>query len=399
MATERNLNFDTIVNRRHTHSLKYDFAVQRGHDADILPLWVADMDFPTASFITDALKRRAEYGIFGYTEAVDDYFDAVKSWFLKHHGWEVKEDWLLKTPGVVFALAMCIKAFSAPGDAVLIQQPVYYPFSQVIEDNGRIPVSSDLVLGADGRYSIDFENFEQTIVKNNVHLFLFCNPHNPVGRVWNQSELQTIADICLRHNVLVVSDEIHEDLTFFGHRHIPYASLGTAYEQQSIICTAPSKTFNLAGLQFSNIFIPNPIIRKRFQKEIDAAGYSQQNTFGVVACEAAYRGGEEWYQAMLSYVEGNILFVQDYLQKNMPAITMTPVEGTYLVWLNCRGLGLSDKDLNDFVEHKAGLWLDSGNIFGSTGEGFERINVACPRATLIKALEQFYSAAKDEGLI
>ena len=288
---ERNLDFDKVINRKNTDCLKYDFAVKRGMPADVLPLWVADMDFKTSSYIEDAVIERTKHGIFGYSEVGEDYFNAVKNWMKKHHNWDVDEKWLVKTPGVVFALAMSVKAYTEPGDSVLIQLPVYYPFSEVIRDNGRKVVSNDLVLSEDGRYHIDFDDFEKKIVENNIKLFFLCNPHNPVGRVWTLEELKRIGNICLEHGVTVVSDEIHQDFVFKG-KHQVFASLKKEFQDISITCTSPSKTFNLASMMISNIFIPNPELRRRFRKQLDAAGTSQLGVLGLVATEAAYSKGE-----------------------------------------------------------------------------------------------------------
>lgn len=285
------------------------------------------------------------------------------------------------------ALALSVKAYTDPGDAVLIQSPVYYPFSEVISDNGRKIVSSDLFLGEDNRYHIDFADFEKKIVEEQVKLFFLCNPHNPVGRVWTKEELETIGDICYRHHVIVVSDEIHADFAFQG-KHQVFANLKKEYEEMTIACTSPGKTFNLAGLQTSNIFIPNQKLKNAFKKQLAAAGYSQLNAAGLVACEAAYRDGEEWYQAMKKYVAGNIAFTKEFVEKNLPGVNMVEHEGTYLIWLDFNGLGLCAQELEDLIVHKAKLWLDSGRIFGKCGRGFQRINVACPQSTLKEALER-----------
>ncbi len=395
MDQERNLNFDQVVERRNTDSLKYDFAIQRGKPADILPLWVADMDFPTSSRILDAIESRVQHGIFGYTESGESYFEAVAGWMKRRHGWDVERRWLVKTPGVVFALAMAVKAYTKPGEAVLIQQPVYYPFTEVIRDNGRMVVSSDLVLSPDGAYRIDFEDFEKKIEDNQVKLFLLCSPHNPVGRVWSRDELIRVGEICLAHGVTVVSDEIHEDFTYGEHRHQVFANLRKEFADISVTCTSPGKTFNLAGLQISNIFIPNPKLRMRFRHEISAAGYSQPNTLGLAAGEAAYRFGDEWYEAMLQYVSKNIDYVRAFLKEKLPQIHLIEPEGTYLIWLDFRELRLTEPELEDLIVKKANLWLDSGAIFGRAGEGFERINVACPLSVLKTAMESLQSAIRE----
>ena len=296
---ERDLNFDKVINRKNTRCLKYDFAERRGMPKDVLPLWVADMDFETSSYVEDALVERAKEGIFGYSEVQTPYFEIVRDWMKKHHDWDVQEKWLIKTPGIVMALAMAVKAYTKPGEGVLLQLPVYYPFSEVIKDNGRNVVSNTLYLGEDNRYHIDFEDFERKIIEENIKLFFLCNPHNPVGRVWSKQELTQIGDICVKHGVIVVSDEIHQDFVFKG-KHTVFASLKKEYEDISITCTSPSKTFNLAGLMMSNIFIANRELRHNFRRELDAAGISQLGIMGLVACEAAYKNGEVWYQAMLS---------------------------------------------------------------------------------------------------
>ena len=384
---ERNLDFDTIIDRKNTDCLKYDFAKRRGMPEDVLPLWVADMDFKTSSYVEDALAERARHGIFGYSESQTPYFEIVRDWMKRHHDWEVKEPWLIKTPGVVFALAMAVKAYTEPGDGVLIQSPVYYPFSEVIEDNGRRIVSNTLVLGEDHKYHIDFEDFERQIKENRIKLFFLCNPHNPVGRVWTTEELTRLGDICLKYRVTVVSDEIHSDFIFRG-KHQVFADLKKEYADITVTCTAPSKTFNLAGLLLSNIFISSRELRHKFRQQVNAAGISQLSPFGLVACETAYTQGEEWYQAMLAYVAENIAFTKEYVEKHLPGVEMVEHEGTYLVWLDFRKTGLSVEELEDLIVNRAKLWLDSGKIFGKSGEGFQRINVACPRQILEEALHR-----------
>lgn len=391
---ERNLDFDSVIERRNTRSLKYDFAAERGMPEDILPLWVADMDFRTSSYIEDALAERAKEGVFGYSEVKTPYFDIVRGWMERRHGWKPQEEWLVKTPGVVTALAMAVKAYTEPGDAVLIQPPVYYPFAEVIEDNGRRVVSNTLYRGEDNRYHIDFEDFEQKIIQNNVKLFLLCNPHNPVGRVWTREELIRLGDICMRHEVIVASDEIHEDFVFQG-KHQVFAGLKKEYEDRCIVCTSPSKTFNLATMVLSNIFIPNQDLRKRFQRQLDAAGISQLGVMGLIACETAYSEGEEWYLAMLEYVRGNIAYIKKYVAENLPGVTMTEHEGTYLVWLDFSGTGLSETELEHLIVQRARLWLDGGGMFGDSGKGFQRINAACPRRILEEAMGRLKEALKE----
>ena len=384
---ERNLDFDRIIDRKNTRCLKYDFAVKRGMPEDVLPLWVADMDFETYSYIEDALTERVQEGIFGYSDVQTPYFEIIRDWMIRHHDWEPQEKWLIKTPGVVFALAMAVKAYTDPRDKVLLQQPVYYPFSEVITDNGREVVSNDLVLTEDGTYKIDFADFEQKIIANGIKLFLLCSPHNPVGRVWTKEELEKIGDICVKHGVTVVSDEIHNDFIWEG-THTVFAGIKKEFADISVTCTSPSKTFNLASMLISNIFIPNQVLRRKFRKEMDRAGISQLSVLGLVATEAAYAHGDEWYAAMKNYVRDNIAFARAYVEENLPGVRMIDTQGTYLIWLDFRQTGLTVEQLDHKIIYEAGLWLDSGKIFGKTGEGFERINVACPRAVLQEALDR-----------
>ena len=384
---ERNLNFDEIIERKGTDCLKYDFAVKRGKPEDVLPFWVADMDFRTTSYVEDALIERAKHGIFGYSESQEDYFHAIAGWMHRRHHWDVEPDWLIKTPGVVFALAMAVKAFTEAGDCVLIQQPVYYPFSEVIQDNGRVVVSNDLYLGTDNRYHMDLEDFEQKIVEHHVKLFLLCNPHNPSGRVFTREELTGMGEICLKHGVTVVCDEIHNDFVFQGE-HTVFASIKKEYADISVTCTSPSKTFNLASMLISNIFIPNEKLRQRFQHEVNAAGISQLSVLGLVATQAAYEHGDEWYEKMMAYVKSNIDYARSYVEEYLPGVKVINGEGTYLVWLDFRGTGIETEELDRRIIYDAKLWLDSGKIFGKTGEGFQRINVAAPRKTVTECFER-----------
>ena len=391
---ERNLNFDTIVERRNTNSLKYDFAEKNGMPKDILPLWVADMDFCISSYIQDAIVSQAEHGIYGYSEPGEAYFEAVSSCMKNHQGWDVKQEWMVKTPGVVYALAMAVRAFTKEGEGVLIQQPVYYPFRGVVVDNKRKVVNSALVQGKDGRYQIDYEDFEKKVVEEQVKLFILCNPHNPVGRVWTREELERIGDICKKHHVMVVSDEIHCDFVWKG-KHQVFAALKEEYQDMSMVCTAPSKTFNIAGLQASNIFIPDEGVRERFKAQMWPTGVHEINGVGLVACEAAYRYGEEWYQGVCEYIKGNLRYVQEFLQNNIPEIKMCMPEGTYLAWLDLRQLALSEEEMENLIVKKAGLWLDKGTMFGKAGQGFQRVNVACPRKTLETALIRLKEAIES----
>lgn len=395
-------NFDKIINRKGTNCLKYDYAVERGKPADVLPLWVADMDFTVSEEITKSLHAAVDHGIYGYTRPKDAYYNAITNWMEKNHNWKTKREWIMKTPGVVFALGAAVKAFTKPGDAVLIQNPVYYPFTNIIRDNDRRVIDNTLVYEkrvteGKSQYSIDYEDFERKIVQENIKLFILCNPHNPVGRVWNREELQYLGEICLRHHVIVVSDEIHNDFVYPGFEHTVFANVDPRFAEFTVTCTAPSKTFNLAGLQISNIFISNETLREAFQKEIDKTGYDEPNALGAVACEAAYRGGQEWLDQLRAYLLENLNFLRTYLQEKIPQIHLVEPEGTYLVWLDCSELGISGKELDQFIVEKAGLWLDGGAMFGPSGSDFQRVNIACPRATLELALDKLKAAVDNLG--
>ena len=395
-------NFDKIINRKGTNCLKYDYAVERGKPADVLPLWVADMDFTVSEEITKSLHAAVDHGIYGYTQPKDAYYNAITNWMEKNHNWKTKREWIMKTPGVVFALGAAVKAFTKPGDAVLIQNPVYYPFTNIIRDNDRRVIDNTLVYEkrvteGKSQYSIDYEDFERKIVQENIKLFILCNPHNPVGRVWNREELQYLGEICLRHHVIVVSDEIHNDFVYPGFEHTVFANVDPRFAEFTVTCTAPSKTFNLAGLQISNIFISNETLREAFQKEIDKTGYDEPNALGAVACEAAYRGGQEWLDQLRAYLLENLNFLRAYLQEKIPQIHLVEPEGTYLVWLDCSKLGISGKELDQFIVEKAGLWLDGGAMFGPSGADFQRVNIACPRATLELALDKLKAAVDNLG--
>lgn len=386
-------NFDEIVERKGTNCLKYDFAEERGKPKDVLPLWIADMDFKAPPLVIERIKELADHGIFGYTDTKDEYFQVLKKWFYNYFQWEIKKEWLIKTPGIVFAIAAAIHAFTKEGDGVLIQQPVYYPFSEVILDNNRKLVNNPLIRKGN-RYEIDFEDFERKIAEEKVKLFLLCSPHNPVGRVWTEEELLRIGEICLKYNVIVVSDEIHSDFIYPGHKHIVFASLSKELSDITITCTAPSKTFNIAGLQISNIFVENSDLKKKMEKAIAQTGYSQVNQLGLAACQAAYEGGEEWLEALKLYLLENILYTREFLEENLPKVEMIQPEGTYLVWLDFQKYNLEEKEREDIIVEKGNLWLDSGTMFGPDGKGYERINIACPRSTLEKALEQLAQAFK-----
>ena len=352
------------------------------------------MDFKSPPCVSEALSRAVGHGIFGYSSVKDDYYDAVAGWFLKHYDWETKPDWLVQTPGVVFAIATAVRSLTEKGDAVLIQPPVYYPFSRVTVKNGRRLVMNELVY-KDGRYEIDFEDFEAKIRENDVKLFILCSPHNPVGRVWKRDELRRMGEICRKYGVIVVSDEIHCDFAFPEHPHTIFTMACPEMEERTIICTAPSKTFNLAGLQVSNIWIPDKELREKFAGLIDREGLGRSNQLGAVAAQAAYLGGEEWLNECKDYMRGNLDFLRSFIGEHLPEIKLVEPEGTYFAWLDCSGLGLSKKELNNLIIHRAKLWLDAGHIFGGDADQFQRVVLACSRKTLELALEKLETSVRE----
>ncbi|WP_343209868.1 MalY/PatB family protein [Anaerolentibacter hominis] len=387
-------NFDEIIDRSNTGSLKYDFKKDRGMPEDVIPMWVADMDFRSPKEVRDAVVRSAEHGIFGYSEATGAYTDAVRNWYRTRFGWDIRPEWMVRTPGIVFAIAMAIRAFTRKGDGVLIQQPVYYPFSACIEKNERRLVNNALRY-EDGRYSMDFEDMERKITEENVKLFLLCSPHNPVGRVWSEEELKRAGEICLRHGVVVVSDEIHSDFVWGDRKHVMFGNISPELRDISVTCTAPSKTFNIAGLQVSNIFIPNETLRAAFETEMEKTGYSQLNQLGMAAAAAAYEKGGEWLSQVKEYLEKNLEFVRNFVKDRLPELCMAEPEGTYLVWLDFNHLSLTREQRDELIVGRAKLWLDEGDIFGAGGEGFERFNIACPRQILEQAFLSLEKALRN----
>ena len=352
------------------------------------------MDFPVAQEIKEALIERCNHGIFGYSEVKTPYYEVIAKWYQEKFNWSTKKQWLVKTPGVVAAIANAIRAFTNIGDAVLIQKPVYYPFFLTIEDNQRKVVNNSLVY-KNGRYEMDFVDFEEKIISHKVKLFVLCSPHNPVGRVWNKEELLKIGDICLKHKVIVVADEIHADFVYHGHQHQVFANLKTDYQEITVTCTAPSKTFNIAGLQVSNIFIANENLRKKFKQELKKTANADINVMGLIACQAAYSQGEDWLRQVKIYIAENLEYVKNFLRDNLPQVKLIEPEGTYLIWLDFRELNLTEEELEDLIINKAKLWLDGGTMFGTEGVGFQRINIACPQKILIQAFTQLKEALKQ----
>lgn len=389
-------DFDTPIDRTHTWSIKHDFKKENGKADDILPLWVADMDFRSPDSVVEALKKAVDHGIFGYSRADESYFDAVAAWYQKRHHLTLQPEWMTCTPGIVFALSIAVRAFSQEGDAVLIQPPVYHPFSRAILRNKRTLVENPLVL-KDGHYEMDLEDLEQKVLDEHVKLMILCNPHNPVGRVWTREELTALADICLRHHVYVISDEIHGDFVWRGHEQTPYASISEEACLHSMMCTAPSKTFNLAGMATSNLFIPDPEMRRKFRSELLDVGQENMNRLGLFACRAAYEGGGEWLDQLIGYLAGNLALVRDFCKNRVPQIQLVEPEGTYLAWLDCRELGMTDDELMAFFSDEAKVWLDPGTHSGEQGSGFMRFNLGNSRSVIAQALDQIEAAWKKRN--
>jgi cystathionine beta-lyase len=388
----KNYDFDKIIDRYHTSCLKWDFNQRTFGREDILPMWVADMDFPAPEAVVEALVNRAKHGIYGYSDGMEGYYGVLIDWMKERHGWEIQRDWISFSPGIVPALNELVRSLTKPGDKILVQLPVYPPFFQAVKNHGRELVSSQLILEK-GRYTMDFTDLEEKFFSG-VKIMILCNPHNPVGRVWERVELERLGQLCLTHGVLVISDEIHSDLIYKGYRHIPFASLSQESALQSIVCTAPSKTFNLAGLQTSNLIIPNTKYRLAFRAALNLTGIHYPNVFGMTAMEAAYRHGRDWLDQLLDYLSGNLRFLNSFLDRELPQITAIQPEGTYLVWLDFSALGMTPKALQNFLVHKAGVGLSPGYLFGPGGEGFARLNIACARSVLEEGLQRIKTAVK-----
>ncbi len=384
-------DFNAVVNRHGTSCLKYDFGMQRKGRTDLLPLWVADMDFKLPEEILADFHKRIDHGIFGYTDPDQEYYAALDGWFSRRHGYHIDPKTVTVGCGVVYGLATGVKAFTQSGDAILIQQPVYYPFREVIEDNGRKFINNQLVY-KDGKYSIDFADFEAKIVANKVKVFILCNPHNPVGRVWSKAELEKMGDICLKHNVVIMDDEIHCDFVFPGHKFTSFMTLDAKYQDNLVLYNSPSKTFNVAGLQPANIIIKNDKLRTMYRKANAASGYSQGNIMGMVAVKSVYTKGDAWVDELVQYITGNMEYVRDFVKKNLPKAYFVEPEGTYLIWIDFSGYGFTSAELEHVMVDEAKLWLDSGKVFGPATEQFERFNLACPRSTVEQAMKQLKAA-------
>ena len=384
-------DFDKIVDRTGSGDLKHEVLEERYGRADLLPLWVADMDFETPQFITDALRRRLDHSLFGYTVEPKDYWPTVQKWIKNHHQWDVKREWLSYIPGIVKGIGMVVNVFTKPDEKVIIQPPVYHPFRLTPEGNGREVVYNPLKENEDGTYSMDFENLAE-VADEKCRVLILSNPHNPAGIVWGKETLARLADFCYDHNILVISDEIHCDMALWGNKHVPFATASEKAAQCSITFGAPSKTFNIAGIVSSYSIIPNDEIRNKFYTWLAANELNEAPMFSPIATIAAFQNGEEWRKAMLQYIEGNIIFVEDYCRENLPQVKPLRPEASFLVWLDCRALGLDHERLVDLFVNKARLALNDGEMFGKGGEGFMRMNVGTPRAVLKKALDQLKDA-------
>lgn len=387
-------DFDRVHPRRHTDCVKYDCAQERMGKEELIPLWVADMDFALPQEILDDLHRRIDHGIFGYTMAGNAYAEAIDHWFSTRHGYHVPASWIVGVTGVVEALTLAVLSFSDKGDRILIQEPVYHPFRELIESNERICINAPLIEQAQNWY-FDLEAFEKAIIEHQVKVFILCNPHNPVGRVWTRSELEDLTQICLRHKVLILSDEIHCDFAWGDNRVTSVATLDEAVLEHALIFTSPTKTFNIAGLKAAQVFIPNETLRSAFQKTQHALGASAANLMGLTATISCYTKGAPWLDALLEYLEASIAYTKAYIAEHIPYARATHIQGTYLLWVDFSGYELSKEELNELIVEKAGVWLNAGSIFSVDTPLYQRINLACPRATLQKGLEALAKAFSE----
>lgn len=386
--------FDQVFNRKNTDSVKWDYTKRIFGVDDVLPMWVADMDFPAPDEVIDALHSRVDHGIFGYTMPGIKMEEAVTGWLKSRHNWEVDPKTMTYSPGIVTAISMAIHAFTTPDDKIVVQPPVYYPFFEIAQKHKREVLYNQLQLNDEFRYEIDFEDLERKLSEEKTKLFILCNPHNPSGRIWSREELTKIGDLCIKHDVLIISDDIHSDLLLFGHKYTPLASIREDIANQTITCIAPSKTFNLAGLQASVLLIPNDSLKRRYNEVQQLFGIMGINTLGADAMQAAYTYGEKWLNELLTYLEENIKLIENYLKEHFPKMKIMRPESTYLVWIDARELGKSDKELQQLLLKEGKLALHIGSKFGENGEGFLRMNIACPKEILIDGLDRLVKALK-----
>lgn len=382
-------NFDIPVSRQGTSCVKYDSRKEVFGTDKVLPMWVADMDFSCPPCIIEALKKRLDHEILGYTVRREEYFSSLRRWVKRRHSWQIENNWISFSPGIVPALNICILAYTSPGDRVFIQPPVYFPFFSAITDHGRIPVHNRLI-EEEGQWKMDFDDLELKAAAG-ARMLILCNPHNPVGRAWTAGELERLADICLRHDILILSDEIHSDLVLPGYKHIPLAGLSEKVASSTITCMAPSKTFNIAGLSTSSVIISKPDLKEKFDKVIQSLHITGGNIFGTEASISAYTFGDQWLDEMLAYVNRNIEYVLEKFHDNR-FISPVPPEATYMIWLDCRAMGMGAGELSDFFVSQAAVGMSEGSVFGPGGEGFMRMNVACPFATVKEAVENIENA-------
>ena len=385
------MEFDRIINRLNTASFKWDQMEKLFGTSDLLPLWVADMDFAAPPAVVEAIVERAKHGVYGYTIRPQSYYDAVLGWLERRHGWKIKQEWLTSCPTVMTSLSIVMEMLTKPGDGVILQTPVYNAFHRDIPLNDRNIVENPLRF-ENGRYTMDFEDLERKLAGGAAKLMLLCSPHNPVGRVWSPEELRQVGELCLRYGVPVVSDEIHFDLIYPGHKHTIFASLSDEFAENSITLFAPTKTFNLAGLQMSNAVIPNQKWKRMFNHRVDALNLALESYFALTAVEAAYTRSDEWLDELIQYLDGNRRLVTEFIREHLPEIEVAQSEGTYLLWLDCRKLGFNAQEMKDWMYQHAKVALNEGSMFGTVGEGFLRLNIACPRDLLKTGLERMRQA-------
>jgi cystathionine beta-lyase len=386
-------NFDEAINREGSHCIKYDLREEIFGRIDVIPMWVADMDFRTPDFIVSRLRERMNHEIYGYTFRQPEYFTSIIEWVNVHHNWLIEKDWICFTPGIVPALNLCTLSFTRPGDSIIVQPPVYFPFFGAVENHGRKLVYNQLAEN-NGRWTMDLDSLVSSIDET-TKMIIICNPHNPVGRAWSFEELENLASICLKKNILIVSDEIHCDLVLPGFNHTPLAKISKEVEEITVTCIAPSKTFNLAGLATSSLIIPNSVFRKYFNKKIDSLHIGNGNIFGIEASIAAYSEGHQWLGELIEYISVNVDLVNSYCRELIPEIIPCRTEATYMIWLDCRKFGMNSKDLQEFFIRRAGVGMNEGSTFGPGGEGFMRMNIATTRQTVITALEQIEKAVSE----
>ena len=391
-------DFDKVIDRRGTSCSKWDAdpnktipGVEYPVDRDVLPVWVADMDFEVAPEITEALAERVRHGIFGYTKVPDACYDAIIGWQERRHGWRIKREWITFTPGAVSAAHMAMQAYCQVGDTAIIQPPVYYPFYRTVHNNGGL-LSCSCLRRSGSRYEMDFDDFERRAAEDRTTIFILCSPHNPIGRVWREEELERVGEICMRHGVRVFADELHCDIVMPGYRHIPFAGLNPEFAAHSITVISPSKTFNLAGLQATAAIIPDPEMRRRFENVKARNSLSDPNLFAITAMEVAYSRGDKWLDEVLAYIKGNYDFLVEYMEKKLPKVKVMPLEGTYLAWMDFSAMESDERALQKRMLTRGKVWLDEGWIFGEGGAGFERIVLACPRSILKEAVDRMARA-------